>query len=68
MVTQTRYALQMREFVGGANHINRKELAAFMGYRDPKSVDRYLDPLRKTGNRYLIEDVTEEIFRRMSWN
>ena len=67
MVTQTKFALQMSEFVGGSAAINRKELAAFLGYRDPKSVDRYLDPLRKIGNRYLIEDVTEEIFRRMSW-
>lgn len=54
-------ASEMKKYVGGGSFVGRKELAGFMGYSDPESIDKYLYGLDKKGRKYFIQDVAENI-------
>ena len=51
----------MRRFTGGSSFIRRYQLAAYMGRKDPHSVDRYLKGLSCVDGMYFIGDVAERI-------
>ena len=53
---------EMIQFVGGGHFIIKKQLAAFMGYKDPNTCNKYLAKLEKVGRGYyFIPDVVEAI-------
>lgn len=51
----------MKSFMKGASFITRLDLARYMGYGSPKSVDRYIRGLEKVGGAYFIPEVAENI-------
>lgn len=48
----------METYVGGC-FITRDELAKFMGYKAPKTVDKYLTGLDQIRKKYFVPDVAE---------
>lgn len=52
----------MTQFVGGGSFIRKYQLAAFMGFKDPNTCNKYLAPLESVGRGYyFIPDVVEAI-------
>lgn len=48
---------------GAPQFITRMQLAEYMGYRDPHSVDKFLSGLERIAKLYFIPDVVEKIKR-----
>lgn len=53
-------ANDMKKFTG-RGFIDRNQLAEYMGYSDPHSIDQYLFGLKRNGRKYFIWDVAENI-------
>lgn len=50
----------MKRFCGGGAFINRTQLAAYLGFKDVHSADRFLYGLeRVSGKKFFIPDVVE---------
>ena len=47
----------------GACFIDRKQLAAFMGYKSVNSVTAYLVGLERLDNKYFIQEVADALLR-----
>lgn len=60
MSRNTELVRALEKYSGGF-FIERKQLAEFMGYSDPHSVDKYLFGLKRNGRRYFIKDVANQI-------
>ena len=63
MATKTEIVNDMKRFAG-ASFITRKQLADYMGFKDPHSVDVFLAPLQQTKHRYFIPEVVERIIEQ----
>ena len=50
----------------GSSFITRTKLAAYMGKKNPRHIDKYLDGLEHVGVNYFIPDVAEAIMREVS--
>ena len=48
---------------GVPQFITRMQLAEYMGYKDPPSVDKFLSGLERIAKLYFIPDVVEKIKR-----
>ena len=48
--------------------ITRKEIATFMNYKDPRSIDPMLHELPKVNGKYFVNDVATAIIERMKWS
>lgn len=65
-MTRTELVRDMQRYVG-AGVISRKELAAYLGYRDPHNVGKFIKNLVPiTGKRYSILDVADAIMEGRS--
>ena len=42
--------------------VSRQQLANFMGYKDPHSVDKYLKGLNKIENKYFAADIADVLY------
>ena len=54
----------LREFTG-SGFITRSKLASYMGKKNPRHIDKYLEGLDRIGNDYFIPDVAEAILREV---
>ena len=61
MSRRTDLVAEMKKITGGAAFINRKQVAAFLGYSDPHSIDQYLYQLPLNGKKYFCADVADRI-------
>ena len=50
-----------------SSFITRKDLAAFMGLKDAKSVDRYLVGLPTLNKRFFINDVADRMLAEVTF-
>lgn len=61
-MTKSELTKDMKAAVG-SGFITRRELAAYMGYKDPGKIDKYIRDLQKVGKRYFIPDVADALCR-----
>lgn len=59
-MNKTELTKSMQTFTG-SSFITRLQLAKFMGYKRPASVDRYLYKLERIDKKYFIPDVAAEL-------
>ena len=52
---------EMRITAGDAAFINRRDIAKYLGYKDPHSIDKLLTGLERIGSMYFIPDVVDSI-------
>lgn len=62
-MTKTELTKAMQGFAG-SSFITRAQLANFMGYKNPVSVDRYLYSLERIDSKYFIPDVAGELMQK----
>lgn len=61
-MNKTELKNELQKYVNGSGFIQKCQLAQFMGYKDPNTVNKYLAGLEKVGRGfYLINDVAEAI-------
>lgn len=53
--------IKCMETFTGCHFITRKQVAAFMGYKDPRSIDPFIKGLPRVGTNYFINDVATAI-------
>lgn len=58
---ERRELIYAMEKFAGASFISRNELARFLGYKDPHSVDKYIRGLPRLENRYFVNDIATVI-------
>ena len=68
MSRRTDLVAEMKKFTGGAAFIDRKQLAKFLGYSDPHSIDQYLFGLPHNGRKYFCADVADRIIDLQQWD
>lgn len=49
-----------------ADFIGRLQIAEALGYASPNSVDKYLRNLERIGTKYLIDEVADELAKRIT--
>lgn len=60
-MTITELSNDMKKYCGGSSFITRKELAGFLGKRDPQFADQFLCGLSRIGKAYFIPDVAKQL-------
>lgn len=58
---ERRELIYAMEKFAGASFLTRSELAKFLGYKDPHSVDKYIRGLPRLENRYFVNDIATVI-------
>lgn len=60
-------AEQIKQANDGKPFIRRIDLARIMGHSDPKTVDKFLRGLSTVNERYLVEEVAEQIAAKQKY-